>query len=63
VVIDDDQPAGYLGIAGGYKPNSSTLETATYLNGIHWDETWSASKVNAHFKTFLKNREKVYDSE
>lgn len=63
VVIDDDQPAGYLGIAGGYKPNSTTLETATYLNGIHWDETWSAGKVNAHFKTFLKNMEKVYESE
>jgi uncharacterized protein YbaP (TraB family) len=63
VVIDDAQPAGYLGVAGGYKPGSKTPETAIDLNGIYWDENWSAAKVNAHFKAFLKNIEKAYDSE
>jgi uncharacterized protein YbaP (TraB family) len=63
VVVDDDQPAGYLGIAGGYKPNSTSLEFAEDISGIYWNENWSAPKVNAQFKTFLKNMEKVYDSE
>jgi uncharacterized protein YbaP (TraB family) len=63
VVMEDDEPAGYLGVAGGYKPGSTTLETAVELSGIHWDETWTAAKVNAQFKTFLKNMEKASDSE
>jgi HEAT repeat protein len=63
VVVDDDQPAGYLGIAGGYKPGSASLEFADDISGIYWTETWSAAKVNAHFKTFIKNMEKAYDSE
>ncbi|HUP13472.1 MAG TPA: hypothetical protein VM187_14710, partial [Niastella sp.] len=63
VVLTDDEPAGYLGIAGGYKPGSTTLETAIDLSEIFWEETWSANKVNAHFKAFLKNMEKAYESE
>jgi HEAT repeat protein len=63
VVVDDDQPAGYLGIAGGYKPGSASLEFADDISGIYWTETWSAAKVNVQFKTFIKNMEKAYDSE
>jgi uncharacterized protein YbaP (TraB family) len=63
VVLEEEDPAGYLGIAGGYKPGSTSLETATYLNGIYWTETYSADKVNTHFKAFLKNWEKSDESE
>ncbi|OQP60479.1 hypothetical protein A3860_33375 [Niastella vici] len=59
VVLEDDEPAGYLGIAGGYKPGSASLETDIDLNGVHWDETYSAGKVDAHFKTYLKSQEKA----
>lgn len=63
VVVDDDEPAGYLGIAGGYKTNSTSLETAVDLNGIYWQQAWSAAKMNKQFKTFLKGLEKAYDTE
>lgn len=63
VVLEDDEPAGYLGVAGGYKPGSTSLETAVYLNGVYWLETYSADKVNAHFKAYLENRDKQDDSE
>jgi uncharacterized protein YbaP (TraB family) len=61
VALHDDDTAGYLGIAGGYKPGSRSLETATDLTGIHWDESYSPNKVNKHFKAFLKTLEK-YDT-
>lgn len=63
VVLDDEESAGYLGIAGGYKPGSASLETAVDLNGVHWDETYSAGKVDTHFKTYLKSMEKAYKDE
>ncbi|WP_205510952.1 TraB/GumN family protein [Longitalea arenae] len=63
VVLKDDEAAGYLGIAGGYTAGSTSLKTAIYLNGLYWDETYSATKVNTHFKAFLKSREKYHDAE
>jgi hypothetical protein len=58
VVLEDDDPAGYLGIAGGYKPGSTSLTTAEDLSDIYWYETYSAGKINSFFKNFLKNSEK-----
>jgi hypothetical protein len=58
VVLEDDDAAGYLGIAGGYKPGSDSLTTAENLSNIYWYETYSAGKINSFFKNFLKNSEK-----
>jgi uncharacterized protein YbaP (TraB family) len=58
VVLEDDEPAGYLGIAGGYKPGSTSLFTTEDLSDIYWHETYSAIRINVFFKTFLKNMEK-----
>ncbi len=58
VVLEDDDPAGYLGIAGGYKPGSASLTAAEDLSDIYWYETYSAGKTNTFFKNFLKNSEK-----
>jgi hypothetical protein len=54
VVLAEDEPASYLGIAG-YKTGSASLETAEDLSGIYWDETYKESKVNSFFKAFLKS--------
>ena len=58
VVLEDDDAAGYLGIAGGYKPGSASLTAAEDLSNIYWYETYSAGKINSFFKNFLKNSEK-----
>ncbi len=63
VMLEDDEPAGYLGIAGGYKPGSVSLETAIDLSGVNWEATYSASKVNTQFKSFLKRMENAYEPE
>jgi hypothetical protein len=63
VVLDDDQPEGYLAIAGGYKTGSTSLETAIYLNGVYWKENYSAGKINTQFNAFIKNREEADDAE
>lgn len=57
VLEDDDEPAGYLGIAGGYKVDSTSLETAENISGIYWKEPYKESKVNSLFKAFLDSRE------
>ena len=62
-MLEDDEPAGYLGIAGGYKPGSVSLETAIDLSGVNWEATYSASKVNTQFKSFLKRMENAYEPE
>jgi uncharacterized protein YbaP (TraB family) len=63
VVLEEDEPAGYLGIAGGYKPGSTTLETAFDLNGVNWEETFSPGKMNTQFKSLLKKMEEANESE
>ena len=55
VVLEDDEPAGYLGIAG-FTTGSTSLEVAEDLYGIYWEETYKESKVNSMFKAFLESR-------
>ncbi|THU34861.1 TraB/GumN family protein [Niastella caeni] len=63
VILDDDGPEGYLGIAGGYKPGSTSLQVSKEISGIYWDETYSLGKINTFFKDFLKNREQADESD
>jgi hypothetical protein len=56
VVLEDDEPAGYLGIAGGYTTGSTSLEAAEDLSGIYWKETYKESKMNSLFKAFLESK-------
>jgi uncharacterized protein YbaP (TraB family) len=63
VVMEDDDPAGYLGIAGGYKPGSTSLELAEDINGLYWDETFKANRINVFFKAFLKSMEKTDETD
>jgi hypothetical protein len=63
VVLNDDDPAGYLGIAGGYKPGSTSLEVAEDVTGIYWDETFKANRINVFFKAFLKSMEKTKETD
>jgi hypothetical protein len=55
-VLEDDEPAGYLGVAGGYITGSTSLEAEEDLSGIYWEETFQESKVDSLFKAFLESR-------
>jgi uncharacterized protein YbaP (TraB family) len=58
VVFDAvDEPSGYLGIAGGYAIGSKAAETVKDITGIYWEESYNATKINAHFKAYLKSME------
>ncbi|HEX6427443.1 MAG TPA: hypothetical protein VF008_07135, partial [Niastella sp.] len=57
VVLEDDDPAGYLGIAGGYKPGSTSVTPTQDISNIYWQEVYTAGKINVFFKNFLKNLE------
>lgn len=63
VVLEDDEEAGYLGIAGGYKPGSTSLTTTVDISGIYWTETYTTSKTNVFFKNFLKSMEKEAETD
>ncbi|MBO9202636.1 MULTISPECIES: TraB/GumN family protein [Niastella] len=56
VVLEDEEPAGYLGVAGGYTTGSTSLEAEEALSGIYWEETYKETKVNNLFKAFLESR-------
>jgi hypothetical protein len=55
VGIKDDEPATYLGVAGGYKTGSTSLEPAEDISGIYWEDTYKENKVNSQFNAFLKS--------
>jgi len=58
IVLDNEsRPPGFLGIAGGYKPGSKALEPIKELTGVYWDESFNKSKIDAHFKKYLKSIE------
>jgi hypothetical protein len=56
IVLEDDDEAGYLAVAGGYK-GSLSLEPVEYMNGINWSTPYTATKLNTLFKEFLKSIE------
>jgi len=58
VVLEDDDPAGYLGIAGGYTPGSASLTATEDISDIYWQEIYTAGKVNIFFKNFLTSKAK-----
>jgi uncharacterized protein YbaP (TraB family) len=58
-----DKPVSYLGVAGGFKPGSTSLEPAVNLNGVYWKETFSGSKIDTQFRAFVKGMEKENDNE
>jgi len=43
----------FLGIAGPYPAAGTAVFTARDATGIFWDENFSASKLDAHLKTYL----------
>lgn len=53
VMGDDEDSTVYLGIAGGYKPGSTTLEPVHYLTSLYWKEAFDDKKINEHFKAFI----------
>jgi uncharacterized protein YbaP (TraB family) len=55
VILEDEEPAGYLGIAG-FTTGSTSLEVVEDLSGIYWEEAYKESKVNSMFKAFLESR-------
>lgn len=57
IVLEDDAEAGYLAVAGGYKPGNASLEPAQYLNGVNWSATCTFSTMNSLFKEFIKSLE------
>ncbi|OQP39929.1 hypothetical protein A4H97_17065 [Niastella yeongjuensis] len=48
----------YLGIAGGYKPGSTSLEVAEDLSGIYWEEPCKENNINSLFNAFIEDMQK-----
>jgi hypothetical protein len=53
----EDETQSYLGIAGPFDPAGKKLDTYGKVTNFYWTEEYNKTKVDAHFKTFLKEAE------
>jgi len=53
VIGEGEEAVVHLGIAGGYKPGSTTLEPSKYLTSLYWKEDFDEKKMNDQFKAFI----------
>jgi uncharacterized protein YbaP (TraB family) len=49
----EEEPASYLGIAGGYDLQGKNPEPIKELTGIYWKEDFDPGKISQQFKSFL----------
>jgi len=62
VSYDGEEPANFLGIAGGYAVTGKGLEPVSELAGIYRERPFDAKQINSLLKSYLASLEKEQEN-